>query len=384
MTLRSGLAIQTGYAAEAATAEIETPQQFLPVADLPSLTVGGDPTESEGIIAGRRVLTSDQWNGGNLTVGGDVSHELYDHGMDVLFRAMFGQMVQTGNGPYTHTHTPGDLSDDSLTVQLGVPSLEEGVVPATFGGCHVASWEIACEQGAIATLGVTFAGMNGHMGARAVEVDYAEGFPVLGGAAGEFSGDAGKPVTGEDIPAGTLITSVSPDGGTARLSKGPTAGGSDAEVTIGTPLATAVYPSRLRPMKSMYLGLEVDGDDMPLQSLTVAGDNGLTVDRYLAGSPWPAQPLEGDLRTYTGTIETEFRDTAAWELFRSGAEAALKAMFRLGDNRIEITGNVRFDANPPTGNTRGIVGQSLPIKFVADGSDDTAIKLVTVNSDNLS
>lgn len=388
MTLRSGLAIQCGVAAETTPGTIVTPTTFLPVTELPSLAVGGEATESAGIIAGRTVLTSDQWNGGNLTVGGDIGMELYDHGQDTILRAMLGSMSQTGSaGAYTHVHTPGDLIDDSLTVQYGVPSTSGTVVPATFAGCHVASWEIACQQGAIATLGVTFAGMSGHLGSRQVaDGTSTSASTTVGSATAAFSrSDIGTPITGTGIPAGAVIVSVATDGTSCTLSAAATATGSGVTLTIGTPLATAAYPSALKPMKSMYLGCKIGGIDVPVKNFTVAGDNALDGERYFAGSPWPKQPVEADLRSYTGTLDVEFSSQSHWRAFRDGTEATLVGRFQRGANTVTIEGNCRFDANPPAGKGRAIVEQSLPIKFIASGAtDDTAIKITTVNGDNVS
>ncbi len=383
MTLRSGLAIQCGYAVEATPGAPVTPTLFLPVTDLPSVVLDSEATESDGIIATRTVLTSDQWNGANIKVGGDVGHELYDHGLDVLLRACMGSMVQSGAGPYTHVHAPGALDDDALTVQYGVPSVASGVIPATFGGCHVASWEIGFAKGAIGTLGVTFAGMNGGMGSRSVaSVATTNASPTITGT-GFMKGDVGKVITGTGIPAGARVMSVNAAGTSATITANATATGTTT-VVIGMPLATATYPTALKPLKAMHASVSIGGLPVPVESMTVSGDNGLADDRYIAGSQWPLQPIEAGLRTYTGKIDAEFATTGVWELFRNGAEAAVQLQFARGANTLTIDGNARFDANAPTGNGRGIVGQSIPIEFIASGAtDDTAIKITTVNQDNV-
>lgn len=387
MTLRSGMAIQCGYAAETTPGVGVTPTTFLPVVELPSLTVGGDATESDGIIAGRTVLTSDQWNGGNLKVGGDVGHELLDHGQDFLFRAMLGSMSQTGStGAYTHVHTPGPLDDDALTVQVGIPSISGTVIPSTYTGCHVASWEIACQQGAIATLGVTFAGMRGHIGSRTIaNGGTTNASPTVTAATATFvAGDIGKPITGAGIPAGARIVAVASDGLSCTISAAATAAGTGVSLTIGMPLATATYPSALKPLKSMYLTATIGGLSVPVKNFTVGGDNALDAERYTSGTPFPDQPLEAGLRSYTGTIDVEWPGTFYFEAFRNGSELALAGLFKRGANSVKIEGNCRFDANPPSGKGREIVEQSVPVKFIASGAtDDTALKITTVNPDNV-
>lgn len=157
MALKSGLMAQIGYAKESTAGTIVTPTKFVPLVS-ESLSQERERLESSAIIAGRRFLTSEQWNGGNVTVGGDVQHELFQRGVGHLFEAMLGSVATSGSGPYTHTFTPGDLP--SLTVQVGRPGVGGTVHPFTYAGCKVASWELACSAGEIATVGLTLVGMT--------------------------------------------------------------------------------------------------------------------------------------------------------------------------------------------------------------------------------
>ncbi|MPY81612.1 MAG: hypothetical protein GEV04_25245, partial [Actinophytocola sp.] len=117
--------------------------------------------ESEGIIAGARVLRSEQWAPGNVTVGGDVGLELYQQQTGLLFSHMFGAVATAGVAPtFTHTFTPGDLSGKAFTAQVGRPDVGGVVRAFTYAGCKVASWELAVEAGENATLGLTVIGMT--------------------------------------------------------------------------------------------------------------------------------------------------------------------------------------------------------------------------------
>jgi hypothetical protein len=151
MALGSGMAAQIGFATETVYGTGVTPTVFLPLVS-EGLTNQVERLESAGIIAGRRVLTSNQWSAGNVTVSGDVELELYNRGLGKLFVTMFGAVVTTGAGPYTHVFTPGDLTGDSLTMQVGRPGTGGTVHPFTYSGCKIASWELACSAGEIATL----------------------------------------------------------------------------------------------------------------------------------------------------------------------------------------------------------------------------------------
>lgn len=159
MALRSGLAGQVGIATETTAGTAVAVTRFFPFRDDPSVMADYERLEDEGVRAGRRVLQSEAWNGGNITVSGDLGFNLYDHSIGLLFKHMFGSVNTTGAGPYIHTFTPGDLT--SFTLQVGRPDVGTGAVqPFTYAGCKVASWELACEAGAIASLNLSIVGMT--------------------------------------------------------------------------------------------------------------------------------------------------------------------------------------------------------------------------------
>lgn len=153
MALKSGLAAQFGLKKETTPGTGVTVDSFQPLVS-ESLTNELERLEADGIIAGRRFIDSSQWNGGNNTVGGDVGLELYDRGMGVLWEACLGGHAVSGSGPYVHVFTPGDLP--AYTVQIGRPDVSGTVRPFTYTGSKVASWELACAAGSVATMGLTW------------------------------------------------------------------------------------------------------------------------------------------------------------------------------------------------------------------------------------
>lgn len=152
MALASGLAGFFGFEPEATPGTFEAPTNFLPLVS-ESVMLQQERLESDGILAGRRVIDSDQWNGGPQTVGGQVQVELSTLGLVPLFTAALGAVSSAGSDPYTHTLTPGDLSDDALSLQFGRPAITGTVHPFSYAGCKILSWEMACQSGAIATFG---------------------------------------------------------------------------------------------------------------------------------------------------------------------------------------------------------------------------------------
>lgn len=377
---RTGLDAQIGYALESTVGTPVTVTAFLPLVS-ESLMQERARLESAGIIAGRRILASQQWNGGDITVSGSVQHELYNRGLGKLFTAMFGDVATTGAGPYTHTFTPGDLTGDALTVQVGRPATNGTTYPFTYAGMKVSSWEIACSAGEIATLGMDLVGSR--------EIDYrtvTDGVTTSGSAAITSStaafnaSDIGNPISGSGIPAGATIAAVT-SATAATLSANATASATGVTFTLGIALAAATYPSGIKPLKFNHAAVTIGGSSVNAKSLTISGNNGLDDARRFLGNQRISEPLETGLREYTGTIELEFTDLTQYRRFVTGAEAALVASFTSGTDSVTITTNARYDGSTPQVSGREILTQSLPFKCVASSTDASAITVALVNSD---
>ena len=382
MALKSGLAGQAGFVTETTVGLAKTPTLFLPLVD-ESISLEKERLESDAIFAGRRVLDSDQWNGGPITVGGDVGLELTNRGLGTLFRHMFGGKSTSGAGPYTHTFTPGDLSDLSFTTQIGVPGVGGTVHPKTASGCKVASWELSCSAGEIATLGLSLVGQLLQMGSRVVTngVTTNTDATVTSATAAFTNADLGKSITGTGIPASSVITAIN-SATSVEISAAATATGTGVTLTIGMPLASATLPENIRPLKFNHGAITINGTAVPVKAISLAGDNGLASDRMFIGSEYIAEPLEADLRTYDGSVDIEFTDLTQYDRFINGTEVALVLAFTSGADSVTITTNVRYDGAAAAVAGKGIVEQSLPIKCVGDGSDGDAITVVLVNGDS--
>jgi hypothetical protein len=377
---RTGLAAQIGYATEVTVGTPVTATAFVPLIS-ESLTQDRTRLESSGIIAGRRVLTSDQWNGGDVTVSGSVQHELYNRGLGKLFTAMFGAVATTGAGPYTHTFTPGDLTGDALTVQVGRPATNGTVYPFTYAGMKVSSWEIACAAGEIATLGMDLVGQREFAFRTVTDGVTTSGSASITSSTAAFSGDdIGKPISGTGIPTGSTIIAVA-SGTAATLSANATATGTGVTFTFGVALASATYPTSIKPLKFNHASVTLGGSAVNVKSLTLSGNNMLDDSRRFLGSQYISEPLEMGLREYTGSLEIEFTDLTQYTRFVAGTEAALVAAFTSGTDSVTITTNVRVDGSTPNVAGREILTQTLPIKCVASSTDASAITAVLVNSD---
>lgn len=297
---RSGIAASYGFKLESAVGTPITVDTHLPLIS-ESIKRTEAFTESAGILAGRRLMQSSQWNSGNITTGGDVQTELYTTSIRSLLTAMMG--TETG-GTLTYTYTPADLYGDSLTVQIGRPDTAGTINPFTYPGMKVASWEIACAAGEIATMGLTF------MGCIA-------------------------------------------DEGTA------------------TALVAPTYAAGLRPIKFSGANIVVAGGTLAtVKQFTLSGDNKLEERRYL-GSQFSSEPIESDLRSYTGSIQAQFDSLTAYQRYINHTEATLVATLANGTSVVKVTANVRFDGETPNVGGRAVLEQSLPFTVIAPGTLDS-------------
>lgn len=382
MALKSGLAAQLGIVTESTVGVAKAPTLFLPLVD-EGIELEKERLESEGIYAGRRVLDSDAWNGGNNTVSGDVGLELTNRGLGVLFKHCFGTVNTIGTGPYMHIYSPGDLSGVSFTTQVGVPGVGGTVHPKTASGCKVASWELACSAGEIATFGISVLGQKLQLGSRVVtDGATTNTSTTVTSSTGAFTAaDVGKSISEPNIPTGAYIVSVT-NSTTVVISAAATATGSSLSVTIGLALAAASLPANIKPLKFNHGTVTIGGSAVNVKAATISGDNGLADDRRFIGDQNIAEPLEADLRMYEGTLDLEFTDLTEWNRYVAGDEFDIVLAFTSGADSVTITAHARYDGGSPSVAGRGIVEQSLPFKVIGDGSDADGMTVVLVNSDS--
>jgi hypothetical protein len=195
MALKSGMNSSLGIVNEVTYGTYVAPTRWVPHVKAP-LDFGIDRLESEGIMAGRRVLDADQWAPGNKTVKVPLGLELYDRTIGLFFTHMFGGIATTGAGPYTHTFTPGDLTGKSFTAQIGTPNTTDGTVhPFSLLGCKVDSWELGLKAGETATLGLDVVAKDVTTAQALAAVSYATGIGIgmtFVGAAVTIAGSAYK------------------------------------------------------------------------------------------------------------------------------------------------------------------------------------------------
>lgn len=155
--------------------------------------------------------------------------------------------------------------------------------------------------------------------------------------------------------------------------------------TTATALATAAYPATVSLLTFVQATLTVGGSAVNARECVLKGDNGLATSRHLLGSALAKQPLQGDWRKYTGTIDADFDDLTAYNRFVNGAEAALVLVFDGGiaggaqHFQVQATCNVRFDGTTPNAQV-GLSQQALPFVCLDSGAGASAAITLLYNT----
>lgn len=189
-------------------------------------------------------LRSDRFAPNPKGAAGDLEFEVLDKGFDFWLEHMLGSST-TASG--VTTATPGDLAGKSFTVQVGRADSADEIVPFTYAGGKVASWEISAEVDGILQLSVT--------------CDFAS--ETIGAGSGAFA------------------------------------------------LATPTYPAGAQLMTFIGATCTVGGESFPVSSVSLTGDNALKTDRYAmrgALSTTKREPVQDSVRSYGFTLSGEFEN----------------------------------------------------------------------------
>ena len=314
MATGTGLDAQIGYVAESAWGTAATVTRFLP---LVSETMKKEiaPIESADIITGRQVMTTEQWAQGNASVGGDIQHEFYVDSSGLLLRAAFGTVSTSGT---IHTFWPTAPSV-SLTTQVGRPTTYGSVIPFTYEGCKVQSWELAASAGEFFTWGMTLVAEEERMGTALASASYASNLRRW-----NFS---------------SAVLSV-------------------AGVTVPVKSFKLAGENNLTQDERRFLGSTLISEPLRQDLATYTGE---------LACEWGNPSSAG---------------TLAYHRYFGGTEATLIATMTQGTNEGTITANIRSDGGTPNVSGRGIVEHPIPFKCIASGSLDThAVRIVIMNSD---
>jgi hypothetical protein len=365
MGLRSGMNAQIGFKTESSWAVPVVVDSFNP---LVSESMGAVPEEvkSNAIIAGRRVLTSDQVSQGRMRVGGSIGLELTNKSQALLWEHIFGD----ASSPYT----PGDLTSKSFTMQIGKPDASGTTQPCTYAGCKITEAQMGFAVGELATLGADVIAKREIL-VRVVADGVTNTDTSLTSATAVFTDDdKGKPVSGTGIAAGTTILSVT-SATVVVLSLATTATATGVSITIGIALAAASYVSGLKPISFTKGSVSIAGSAVKVKKGTLSMKNGLDVERFFVGDPAIDEQLEADLRDYTLELDLEYTDNTQYKRYLNGTEHAVVLTFSFVGYSLVITTNVRFTGKAPEVGNKGIVPQMLSMMCVGPTTDASAISV---------
>lgn len=320
MAIASGLDAQFGLALESTYGTAVTPSQFYEFLS-ESLALSIERQESEGLRPQRRVTTRDQWLPGRRGVEGDVSMEWPDRGASILARLMLG-------GASSTTTPSGATTAREHAVQVGVL------------------------DGLSATVQV--------------------GRPDVQGVVRPFTYPGAK-VTEWEISNevdGFLMASLSLDA---------------QDEATDTALAVASYVANSKPLNWVGGVVTIGGVEYEVRDFSVAGSNGLRTDRYFlrsGGAEVKREPLETNLREFTGEISADFDGLTLYDLYRQGTVAEIRAKwegeeiepgYRFG---LEVVlPAVRFDGSTPNVGGPEEIVQSVSYK-VLDNLADPAVQFI--------
>ncbi len=187
MAAPSGIAGQFAFAAETTYGTAVTASRFLPFTE-ESIQTEFTPLESDGILAGARVLRSSQWAQGVFKHAGDIGLELTPRGCGVIFQHALGSITTANTTvPYTFTATPGDMTGLGLTMQIGRPDIGGTVRPFTYAGVKIASWELAVAAGEFATLGLSVVAQTVTTVTGLASASYSDTTPPFKFSSGSFA-----------------------------------------------------------------------------------------------------------------------------------------------------------------------------------------------------
>ena len=343
MPYPSGLSAQLGIKSETTWGTAVVVDKFY---ELLSESLAYTPTflDSAGLKAGQAYKRVARTQISRVSVEGDITMEHSDGGtngtaasMGTWWKHALGSTVTTptqiaASTAYRQTHTPGSKAGFGLTVQVGRPQISGPTVqPFTYSGIKVTDWEFTCSDGELAQLKLSCLGRDEATATGLASASYPSPNGVFSFA-----------------DTGTATGGVFTIGGT------PATAASRTTITGGTPVASLV------------------------SGITIKGTTPMKDDRFgFANAGLRGEPIENDIPTITGTLETEFFSrTELYDLFKSNTTTALQLDFAHGDagtsNPFRLsfvlpaiklkTGSVSVDGPD-------VLGQSIDFEAMDNGAD---------------
>ena len=153
-----------------------------------------------------------------------------------------------------------------------------------------------------------------------------------------------------------------------------------SETTV-TALASASYAADWEPFVFTEASVSVAGSSVAtVRDVSLTGNNAIE-RRVRLGSATSVEPLEIGLRSYTGSITSDFDALTLYDLSVAGTETALVLTFDNGTDDLVITCNIQFTRETPEVSGFDLLSQTLPFRCISATSDAAAITAVLTNGE---
>lgn len=342
MPTGSGLDAQIGFAGESTWGTAVTVTRFL---EFNSESMKFEPTwlEPVGLRAGTKFKRAPRIRQSRKSAAGDIELDVATLGMGLLIKHMLGSTITTttliSGSAYKQVHVPSGFLGLGLTTQVGRPEPATGtVVPFTYSGCKIPSWEFTCEDNSTPNLKLSVVGRQESTATALATASYLTGSSVF------------------DFSQSTLKL-----GGTPSTSAGETT------IAGGTAVAAVV------------------------RSISVAGETPMADERFgLGNAGLRSQPLENDIPTITGSLDAEFAKTELYDVFQNNTTTSLQ--FDLVGAAIGATfytfsiilPAVKLKAAAPSVGGPDIVSMSTDFEAYSNEVDPVIqIKIISTESTNI-
>lgn len=186
----SGLGSATGYGEETAWGTAVPVTRWIPH-NSNTLAVQYKPVQGMGLQYGAYVNLGATRANVSSMITGDIEHDFTSKSMGLLTKHALGSNTSAVVGAtvaYTQTGVIGsDTLGKGLTVQVAKPQSNGTVVPHTYAGCKITSWELSCAQNDILKAKYTFVGKSMTTGTALVTPSYAASANVFFFSQGTFN-----------------------------------------------------------------------------------------------------------------------------------------------------------------------------------------------------
>lgn len=325
MAIGSGLGAQIGIAPESSYGVYVAPTKFVELTK-ESLQLKKTTATSQGIAANRLLAPAARRVVTQRAAAGTLEMEVTNKAMGLFFQALMGTSVtpvqQAATAAYLQTHLLADTFGKSLTIQKGVPLTTGVVTRKNFLGCKIISAEFSCEVGGMLTV--------------SIEID-----------------------------------------------------SKDCEET--SVLATASYPA-MAPFNFAQMSLKTgvyasETARNGVRKVSVKFERPQATERYYAGqSGTKAEPIANDLVKISGSIETDYVDTALDDLHTSDGTTSL--VWDFTGPIIAASHNERFtvklpaikiDDAPPTIEGYDVIKPTFAFTGLYDGTNQPSIEYMSTD-----